>query len=133
MKKEKLLVRIAFIVLYSLILIAEFIALGLAGYNYSYFILIPALFLVPIYLTFDKVPQGTDKKVGILILLILARYFLVISACLIPALLYYFIPAIKESVLGYAFFIPGAEILGVYFIVFIQYVYDGHIEAPTKA
>ena len=86
MKNQKRVCAIAFSVLYILILLGEIAIIILKQYTASLYLLFPALLLVPIYLTFTRVPKETNYHVFHLILLILLRYLLIAIALLLPVL-----------------------------------------------
>ena len=119
MKKHPLLISI-FIGIYVIIVTLVIVFLCLGKYGISMLCGVPSLFLVPIYLTFEKIPEKTDRHAAILILLIIARYLFAIIAILLPSLLWYYIPLLKESANAFLLLIPLVEVILVYNIVIVS-------------
>lgn len=122
MQKQKLVAKIGFLFLYLLILAGEITVLILKSYATSLYLLVPACCLVPIYLTFERVPKETNYHVFHLVLLILARYFLIAISLLLPVLLTVYIPSLKADTSVVYTFISASEVLAVYLIIFLEYV-----------
>ncbi len=115
---------IIFSIMYAVILTAIIISLCLGKYGVTMLCGVPSVFLVPIYLTFLKIPENTNRHAMKLILLILARYALSIIALLLPTLLWYYIPSLKESANAFFLLIPCLEVVLVYNIVAISSVVE---------
>ena len=121
MKNQKRVCAIAFSVLYILILLGEIAIIILKQYTASLYLLFPALLLVPIYLTFTRVPKETNYHVFHLILLILLRYLLIAIALLLPVLFTKYVPLFQKTSYLYLFASAG-EVLSVYIIIYVQYL-----------
>lgn len=115
---------ILFSIIYFIILICVIVFLCLKQYGVSILIGAPSLFLIPIYLSFKKIPERTNKHIFTLIVLIIGRYFLALIAMLLPTLLWYYIPTIKEQTNSLLLLIPFIEVIFVYNIVIVENIFD---------
>ena len=121
MENQKRVSAIAFSILYLLILLGEIAIITLKQYSASLYLLFPACLLIPIYLTFTKVPEDTNYHTFHLILLILLRYLLVAISLLLPVLLTKYVPLFQNTSYLYLFASAG-EVLSVYIIIYVQYL-----------
>ena len=129
MTTEKKSLIIVFSTIYILIL-GACIGLLIAGlYGHILFFGFPALFLIPIFLTFYKAPKKTNYHVGMFIFQILVRYLMIGVAIAIPALIRYFVPAIQESVNALFLLVPFFEVILVYIIIMILFIIKSKQEA----
>ena len=102
---------------YFVIILATIILLSLQKWAYSVIVVLPTLFLYPIWLTFIKSRdyQGTKKAPHYLLRFL--RYLLVILAILIPALLYSYVPFFFSALQGFSLLIPPSEVLILYRLI----------------
>lgn len=131
-KKEKIGVYLSFGLIYLLVL--GFTIYFLVSKNYGYIILVtlPSVFLIPVFLTFYRVPKEPNHHKFMNFLCIALRYLMVFSAIFFPALLWYKIEWIHESVLSYFLLIPALEILFVYIIIFVLFIFLGKDEDQAR-
>lgn len=122
MNKQKRNLIITFSSLYMVLLIAVIVLCCLKLFGYAILTIVPAPFLIPIFLTFYKVPKKTNRHAFLLILSIIGRYLLDTLAILIPALLWYYIPYLKENVASIFLLIPFFEVIFIYNIVAVLYI-----------
>ena len=102
---------------YSLLaILATIIAVCLKFYGFAIFIGVPVVFFIPIVLTQVYTPADVSKHIAKEVILIILRYVFMILSCLIPALIWYEVSWIKESVNAFAILIPPSEILVLYII-----------------
>lgn len=119
MKNSKKIIRYIFITIYGIIFLSCLILCCLNLLSYALLLIIPSIFLIPIFLTFYKIPERTNRHSGKLILLIVLRYFLDALAMAIPALVWYFIPSIKESVSAVFLLTPFFQVFLIYIIIIV--------------
>lgn len=105
---------LGFLYLLSLALTITFLCLGM--YGVTLFTAIPMAFLIPIHLTFFYQPGESGKSYVFIYLLSFARLLCMTLAILIPALIWNFIPWIKEGVNALWIIFPASEVLFVYII-----------------
>ena len=102
---------------YFVIILATIILLSLQKWAYSVIVVLPTLFLYPIWLTFIKSRDYQGKKKATHYLLRFLRYLLVILAILIPALLYSYVPFFFSALQGFSLLIPPSEVLILYRLI----------------
>lgn len=102
---------------YFVIILATIILLSLQKWAYSVIVVLPTLFLYPIWLTFIKSRDYQGKKKAPHYLLRFLRYLLVILAILIPALLYSYVPFFFSALHGFSLLIPPSEVLILYRLI----------------
>ncbi|MFA6861856.1 MAG: hypothetical protein WCR56_05750 [Bacilli bacterium] len=119
---------------YSLLaILATIIVVFLKLYGFAVFIGIPIAFFIPIVLTQVYTPADVSKHIAKEVILIVLRYVFMILSCLIPALIWYLVPWIKESVNAFAILIPPSEILVLYIIsIIFTYFNAGNEEKNTN-
>lgn len=122
MTNQKRNLIILFSSLYAAIIIAVIVLCSLNLFGYALLTGVPAPFLLPIFLSFYKIPKKTNRHVFLLVLSIIGRYVLDILAILIPALLWYYIPYLKENVSAIFLLIPFFEVIFIYNIVVVLYI-----------
>ncbi len=127
-KQTKILILI-FSLLYAGIFIPSVIFLCLSMYGEMMFFLFPSVFLVPIFLTFYKIPKKTNRHPFLLFLSFLLRYLLDIAAIVLPSLLWFLIPELNESVSNIFNLVPFFEVFLVYNIVIVFYIIDSKTQA----
>ncbi len=127
-KQTKILILI-FSLLYLGILIPSIIFLCLGKYGEMMFFLLPSLFLVPIFLSFYKIPKKTNRHPFLLFLSFFLRYLLDILAIVLPSLLWFLVPELKESVSNFFNLVPFFEVFLVYNIVIVFYIVDSKTQA----
>lgn len=118
MKKSKTFIPL-FILCIALIITA-IILMSLSYLWYGLFILIPAVLAIPLYLTFYFFPQDMTNNTSRIIILTVSRFFTVLVGVLTPLLLYFFLPAVKESVTAFFLFIPPSIFLIVYLLIIVK-------------
>lgn len=107
MKNKSRFKQIAFIVLYSIVLISFIVTLSLKLYYASLFIVIAAIFNLFVYFSFDLIKEEDLKSVKKVVIVSFVRLFSIIFAAGIPCLLYYFVPFIQDSVnVNFLFYSP---------------------------
>ena len=106
-KQTKILIFI-FSLLYVGIFIPSIVFLCLGMYGEMMFFVLPSIFLVPIFLSFYKIPKKTNRHPFLLFLSFLLRYLLDIAAIVLPSLLWFLIPELKESVSNIFNLVPGS-------------------------
>lgn len=124
MNKTKKVIRFTFISLYIIIAISAITLLTMKYYGIAILISVPSVFLIPIYLTFHKIPKKTNQHVFFLVISIISRYLLAIIAMLTPALIWYYIPTIKENTNAIFLLLPFIEIIFIYTIVIVQNIIE---------
>ena len=85
MTNQKRNLVILFSSLYAAIIIAVIVLCSLNLFGYALLMGVPAPFLLPIFLSFYKIPKKTNRHAFLLVLSIIGRYVLDILAILIPA------------------------------------------------
>jgi hypothetical protein len=123
MKKHPWLAFI-FAVIYTIILALVIVFLCLGKWGISMLCGVPSVFLIPIFLTFYKIPEKTNKHSFLLVMLTITRYLLSLIGILLPAVLWYFIPVLKESANAFLLLVPFVEIILVYNIVAIMSIVE---------
>lgn len=118
MKKSKTFIPL-FILCIALIITA-IILMSLSYLWYGLFILIPAVLAIPLYLTFYFFPQDMTNNTSRIIILTVSRLFTVLVGVLTPLLLYFFLPAVKESVTAFSLFIPPSIFLIIYLLIIVK-------------
>ncbi len=113
---------ILFFILYTLLYTTSIIFLSFGLYCQAIVFSFPTLFLIPIYLTFIKIPNQVDQHVFFLILSILLRFLLSLLAIAIPALLWYFIEPFKNTMNSIFLLVPFFEVMLIYIIIISLFI-----------
>lgn len=113
---------ITFSVIYSIVLVIALILLILKRFGEAVFVAFPLLVLFPIYLSFRIQYYNRKLSAGLLIASNIIRFVLIVVGILIPTLIWYFVPAIKESTSKFMVFVPAVEVLGVYTFVMVHFM-----------
>lgn len=124
--------QIAFIVLYSLVLISFIVTLSFKLYYASLFIVIASIFNLFVYFSFDLIKEEDLKSVKKVVIISFVRLFSIIFASGIPCLLYYFVPFIKESVnVNFLFYSPILTLIE-YIIIRVFYLIESKKNENTS-
>ena len=123
-KRNSLYLIITLSCLFLMIGLTTIIFLCIGKYGESLFFIIPAIFLFPMFLTFYKTPENANYHVFKLIVLYVSRFLLAILAILIPALIWYFIPNLKENVASFYLLFPFFEVFLLYNITAVYFMID---------
>lgn len=102
---------------YLAAILAAVILLSFRKWAYAVIVLIPLVFLYPIWMTFIQSRDYKGKKKFPYYGYILLRYLLVLLCVLIPALLYHYIPFFSDNLTGFSLLIPPSEVLILYRLV----------------
>lgn len=128
MKKHKYIPFILLTILYIGVFVTSIVFLFLKQFGNAIFFSIPLFFLFPVFLTFYKVPKNPNKHIFLFILTILIRYLCDVALILIPTLIWYYIPQIKENTSSLMVLVPFLELFVVYNITIIFYIVDSKQE-----
>ncbi len=129
MDKKKKILFLIFSLLYLGIIVPSIVFLCMGKYGEAMFFLLPSIFLIPIFLSFYKIPQKTNRHPFLLFLTFLLRYLLDIVAIVLPSLLWFLIPELKESVSNIFNLVPFFEVFLVYNIVIVFFIFDSKAQA----
>lgn len=132
MNKRLSFEKITFSCIYGAIAIAVIVLLILKLFGEALFVGFPALVLFPIYLTFYHQYKGTGSDLKAMIFGNTLRFLFVLIGILGPALIWYFVPALKESTSSYLIFVPAVEVLGVYTLVMVHFTRLGGKDGDNK-
>lgn len=102
---------------YLTAILAAIILLSFRKWSYAVIVLIPLVFLYPIWMTFIQSRDYQGKKKFPYYGYILLRYLLVLLCVLIPALLYYYIPFFSDNLTGFSLLISPSEVLILYRLI----------------
>lgn len=102
---------------YLAAILAAVILLSFRKWAYALIVLIPLVFLYPIWMTFIQSRDYQGKKKFPYYGYILLRYLLVLLCVLIPALLYHYIPFFSDNLTGFSLLIPPSEVLILYRLI----------------
>ncbi len=119
MKEIKKPLIILFIIYYSLIYITSIIFLCLGLYSHAITFALPTLFLIPIFLTFEKVPSRADLHVFFLIISIIGRFLLAVAAIGLPALIWSCFEGLKSTMHPAFLLVPFIEVISIYIIIIV--------------